>query len=78
MSAQLGRALTSNEFVHHIDFNKSNNNISNLIIVTPEEHMEIEKQIRFVLEVLINKGIVAFNKETKSYLLSTKGQTLFP
>jgi len=38
MSLHLGRWITSEEVVHHIDENKSNNDISNLLITTRELH----------------------------------------
>lgn len=41
MEQSLGRELTSDEIVHHIDGNKFNNNIKNLQIVTREEHARI-------------------------------------
>ncbi len=41
MEEHLGRKLSSNEIVHHIDGNKLNNDISNLKIVSRSEHMKI-------------------------------------
>ena len=38
MEAHLGRYLTSDEVVHHIDENKLNNDISNLQLMTKWEH----------------------------------------
>ena len=38
MQQFLGRKLKKNEVVHHIDGNKSNNNIENLQLMTKEEH----------------------------------------
>lgn len=43
MEIYLGRKLKSNEHIHHIDENPKNNNISNLKIVSPEEHVRIHK-----------------------------------
>jgi hypothetical protein len=40
MEAQIGRLLLPNEQVHHIDHDKSNNEPSNLKIVTSREHLE--------------------------------------
>ena len=39
MEKHIGRYLEKDEVVHHIDFNKQNNDISNLIIMTPQEHI---------------------------------------
>lgn len=41
MSLYLGRWLKSGEIIHHIDGNKINNNIDNLIIVDNVEHLRI-------------------------------------
>lgn len=40
---KIGRKLERFEFVHHIDGNIFNNNLGNLKIVTPKEHMDIHK-----------------------------------
>ena len=38
VEAQLGRQLTSSEIVHHIDGNRHNNDLSNLVVMTRAEH----------------------------------------
>jgi len=38
MEKYLGRELTKDEVVHHIDHNKQNNHISNLEVMTSKEH----------------------------------------
>lgn len=38
MEEKLGRKLTPNEVVHHIDGNKTNNDIDNLAVMTRAEH----------------------------------------
>lgn len=43
MAIAIGRPLTANEHVHHIDKNKANNNIENLLIVDPHEHGRYHK-----------------------------------
>ena len=46
MEKYLGRPLTDDEKVHHIDGNKQNNDTSNLIVVTQSEHMAIHGENR--------------------------------
>lgn len=41
MEIKLGRKLKADEIVHHIDFNKFNNNIDNLQVVSRSEHNRI-------------------------------------
>lgn len=43
MQIKLGRKLKSTEIVHHIDENKLNNDIDNLMIVTRSEHNKIHR-----------------------------------
>lgn len=50
VATKIGRPLTRNEHVHHIDGNKMNNDIKNLAIMTPSQHtlitqMEIERNM---------------------------------
>lgn len=41
MEQKLGRKLDSNEVVHHMDDNKSNNDIDNLQVMTRSEHAKL-------------------------------------
>lgn len=41
MEKILNRSLRTDEHVHHIDFNKINNNIENLILLTASDHAKI-------------------------------------
>lgn len=41
MEVHLGRSLTSNEVVHHIDENKHNNDLSNLVVMSRMEHTKM-------------------------------------
>lgn len=43
MEQYLGRKLTNNEVVHHIDGNKQNNNINNLKVMTRGEHSRLHR-----------------------------------
>jgi hypothetical protein len=43
MEAKLGRALTGHEVVHHIDGNRGNNHVSNLLVLESQSvHMRLE------------------------------------
>lgn len=44
MEKAIGRKLSKDEIVHHIDKNPLNNKLENLQIVTKEEHREIHKK----------------------------------
>ena len=48
MEKYLGRKLNKGEVVHHIDGNKTNNDINNLKLMTAKEHskMHREKEIK--------------------------------
>jgi hypothetical protein len=43
MAEKLGRMLTSDEFVHHIDGDPTNNHPDNLMLVTRSEHLRIHR-----------------------------------
>lgn len=57
MSIYLGRWINSEEHVHHLDGNKLNNSIDNLVICTAAEHTKLHKG-----EILVRKCIHC-NKE---------------
>ncbi len=50
MAEALGRLLTPEELVHHIDLSKTNNQIENLVVVSRSEHMQIHRAIDRGLE----------------------------
>jgi hypothetical protein len=43
MEQHLGRALTSEEVVHHLDGNKDNNHITNLIVLSKIDHGKLHR-----------------------------------
>lgn len=44
MEQHIGRRLTKDEVVHHIDFNRSNNCIENLQLMTRSEHSRLHRE----------------------------------
>jgi hypothetical protein len=44
MQNVLGRKLSRNEVVHHIDGNKSNNSLENLVVMTRSEHSSMHQK----------------------------------
>jgi len=68
----IDRKLDKNEVVHHIDFNKSNNEIDNLLLCKSQsEHQEIHKQLQ---RLLLNEieNIIWFDYSNKTYQLQKK------
>lgn len=51
---KIGRKLKKNEVTHHLDENKSNNNPSNLIVLTKSEHRCIHNYLRYSSSQPIN------------------------
>jgi hypothetical protein len=46
MTELIGRPLEKNECVHHVDGNKKNNNIKNLMLMTKKEHAKFHANER--------------------------------
>jgi len=43
MEVKIGRRLLKKEYVHHLDHNKLNNNLNNLILINNSNHMKKHK-----------------------------------
>lgn len=69
MQDHLGRRLEKGEVVHHIDGNKTNNDISNLDVCTVQEHNKCHATSEMVVFELYKQGIVKYDSKTKRYYL---------
>jgi IMP dehydrogenase/GMP reductase len=56
--------------IHHIDGNKKNNILSNLIELTSSEHGTLHSQLEKLAFDLVKSNQIVFNKEYKEYRLS--------
>jgi len=65
----LGRKLSSNEKVHHIDGDRLNNSIENLILCSQSEHIKLHFSLEKVAYELVKKGFIFFNKIKRIYAL---------
>ena len=75
MEQQLVRKLNRSKFgkgegVHHIDGDKLNNSLDNLILYKDEkEHRDFHNQLQKISFTLVKIGLIKFNKKNKSYYL---------
>lgn len=66
----IGRSLKKDECVHHVDGDKSNNAIENLILCkNSSDHIRIHSEMGRFVEELIRSGKVHYEKETKKFTL---------
>ena len=62
VAASIGRTLKHNEWVHHINRDKSDNRLSNLLLVDKSTHRRIHVSMDKVIEDLFKTGLVVLNK----------------
>jgi hypothetical protein len=59
------------EGVHHINGNKLDNNIENLLLYNDEvEHKNLHNQLQELSFLLVQKGFIAFDKQTNKYFIN--------
>ena len=59
------------EIIHHIDGNKLNNDIDNLLLCkSPREHQIVHSSIDNVLNELFLIGVIKFNRDKNIYYKS--------
>lgn len=69
MEKKLGRRLKDSEIVHHIDLNKNNNSIENLLLIkNKNEHSKFHKK----LEILGSYIYMNLNEKNKKEFLHAK------
>lgn len=63
----IGRVLNIDEFVHHIDMDKSNNELSNLHITKQRGHKHVHSSFNRLCKQLLGKNIIYFDRENECY-----------
>lgn len=67
MEKLLGRPLATDEIVHHIDCDKTNDDIDNLLLCSSSEHKKLHCQLECLARDLIKSGVIKFNKDNRMY-----------
>ncbi|KKN90816.1 hypothetical protein LCGC14_0223990 [marine sediment metagenome] len=68
MEEHLGRYITLDEKIHHIDYDKSNNNIGNLALLESRSaHNKIVKSLYNLIPKLLDKCLIYNKKDNKYY-----------
>jgi len=62
-----GRCPTREEAVHHIDFDKTNNEPDNLVILSSKEHIKLHWSAYEILKMLFNRGLFEYDEENNKY-----------
>jgi len=60
IEAAIGRRLSRDEVVHHIDMNKKNNHINNLFLTDRIKHRGLHQQMELLVVELMKSGLVKF------------------
>jgi hypothetical protein len=65
----LGRTLRPTEVVHHIDGDKLNNTLINLVLLSSEsEHQRVHNSLYNLSKLLVRAGLIVFNRESGTYM----------
>lgn len=69
MEQSIGRKLDKGEVVHHIDGDKTNNDIENLDLCSVEQHNLCHAKSEEIVFELYKKGMVEYDRKAKRYRL---------
>lgn len=67
MQDHLGHPLEKGEVVHHINGDKKDNDLDNLVLMTVQEHNACHAETKDLVFELFRAGLVVFNHHTKRY-----------
>ena len=75
MEKEIGRKLLKTEIVHHIDCDKTNDDINNLLICSASEHKLLHLQLEHISRELYRQGLITFDFESRQYVLNMPTRT---
>lgn len=68
MEGVIGRPLKKEEHIHHIDFDKQNNEISNLWMTSSKKHNVAQNSIFKLIKSLLKQEAIKFDTESGKYI----------
>lgn len=74
MEKALGRELQKGEVVHHINGDKTDNEINNLFLCTRKEHGTLHKQLEGLAMELVKDGLIVFMDDRYVLTKALKGE----
>ena len=70
---ETGKKLTPKDIIHHIDLDKSNDDITNLYKTTNDNHSLLHKQVnkigKILFKIAFKQGLITFNNFYGKYIL---------
>ena len=69
LQESLGRKLSPEEIIHHINGDKKDNSLSNMFLTTKKGHAQLHAQLEQVALDLVRRGAIIFDKIDQKYLL---------
>lgn len=70
MEDHLGREMQPREHVHHIDGDRHNNDLSNLVVLDTVVHKKAHYELEKIGYELVKAGLVIFDREKGTYVQS--------